>query len=77
MSGMPERVLGQYARYANTIGTPQRRLELYLAQIAMLIAQTMGGVKTAKLADFLFEAKDERTDLESLKEQIGFNPVNR
>jgi hypothetical protein len=44
---------------------PQRRIELYLAQIAYLIATTMGGVKGKSLSDFMFDPSDadETADL--------------
>jgi hypothetical protein len=41
--------------YAARRMLPQRRMEMYLAQIAMLIAATMGGVKNAELSDYLFD----------------------
>ena len=58
---------------------PQRRLELYLAQIAMLIAKTMGGAQNVRLTDFMFDPAgpdiaDEMTPEEEA-EAFGFRPA--
>lgn len=55
---MTEREFASWQRYAARKMLPQRRLELYLARIAMLIAQTMVGHADAELADYLFDPRD-------------------
>lgn len=72
---MPEREFARWRRYASRRGLPMRRLEIYLAQIAMLIAQTMGG-STATLRDFLFDAEPEpeQIDVKALQEAFGYKP---
>lgn len=59
---------------------PQRRLELLLAQVSLVLAKIMGGDKTSTLSDFLFDPKnadaDELTgtgeaDLKDLAELLG------
>lgn len=59
---MTERELHEWALYVRRRMLPQRRLELLLAQVALLIAKTMGGVKDAKLSDYLFDPSEELTD---------------
>lgn len=72
---MPERVLRLYESYGEQRGFPSRRLEIHLAQIAMLIAQTMGGAKNVSLSDFLFDPQKKPVDeVEALKQEIGFSP---
>lgn len=60
---MPERELALWLAYANRKALPLRRIELALAQIAQLIAITMGGAEGVTIADFLvdglFESPDE------------------
>lgn len=64
MARLPERVFVGYMRHAQRYMLPFRRFEVYLAQIAMLIAQTMGGAKNVTLKDFLFDPPDEVVDEE-------------
>lgn len=84
LSRMSERELRQWSGYASKRMLPQRRLEVQLAQIALLIAQTMGGAEGVTIKDFLFDpppTEDEQDaevtdeDVDALKEAIGFNPV--
>lgn len=61
---------------------PTRRIEIYLAQISMLIAKCMGGAKDAKLADFLlFDRASEESalpnDEEAAKAAFGFKPKKK
>jgi len=55
---LTERELKAWNRYARRRMLPQRRIEAYLAQIAQLVAQTMGGSK-APLSAFLFDPRDD------------------
>lgn len=79
---MSEREFRAWGRYAEQHGFPARRVELYLAQIAWLIAITFGGAKEVELSDFLFDRKisgdteqQEKEDpLEVAKRSFGFNP---
>lgn len=57
---LTEREFVQWQRYAAQKMLPQRRIELMLAQIAQLIAVTMGGAKNTKLTDYLFDAQQEQ-----------------
>lgn len=78
---MTERELMQWQRYRMQKMFPVRRMELYSAQLGMIIARTMGNSTNAKLADFILEVDipddtpmtDE--ELAELKAEIGFNPV--
>lgn len=82
---MTETEFVEWQHYANKRMLPQRRLELYLAQIAMLIAAHMGGVKNAKLSDYMFDPSsddidDDGTGEASVEEAaafFGFNPRNK
>jgi hypothetical protein len=78
---MTEQELVWWSRYAATKMLPARRLELYLAQIAMMIAQTMGGAKNVRLRDFLFDPPDDEpeevADVEAAKAFFGFKPRKR
>ncbi len=51
---MPEWQFQQWQHYAARKMLPSRRLELYLAQIACVLAQ-VNGSKNAQLTDFLFD----------------------
>jgi hypothetical protein len=55
---MTERELRWWHVYAEHKQLPQKRLELYLAQIALVVATALGGMKQARLADFLFDTDD-------------------
>jgi hypothetical protein len=80
LRSMPESELQGWAKYARVYGFPQRRIELMLAQLANLIARTMGGVKDSKVTDFMLkEPEDEEmpanvTRLETVRAAFGFNP---
>jgi C4-dicarboxylate transporter len=81
VGAMPERDFRRWIKYSNRKALPLRRLELYLAQIAMLIAHTMGGSE-APLASFLFDPKaaDEpvtKVAMQELKQAFGFAPRRR
>lgn len=77
---MPESELRGWQRYAVRRRLPTRRLELYLAQIALVIARTMGNAQEATLADFLFDpdasSPSSGDELEDLREAFGFSPRN-
>lgn len=81
---MPARELRKWNAYRNRKLLPWQRLEFYLAQIAQLIAITMGGMKRAKVADFLLKEREpdeeELTPEEQLvlaKEAFQFKPNSR
>lgn len=59
---MSEREFQQWQGYAARRMLPGRRLELLLAQVSMLIAQTMGGAKNVALRDFMFEPREQEPD---------------
>lgn len=62
--------------YTNKRYLPSRRIELQLARVCQLIAQTMGGAKNAKLSDFLFDPIEVATqdEIEDIKNYFGFKP---
>jgi hypothetical protein len=72
---LTERELLAWNRYSRRKMLPQRRIELYLAQIARLIAVTMGGSK-APLSAFLFDPPSADTDADAVAfdEDAEFNP---
>lgn len=81
---MTELEFSEWQTYAARRMLPQRRLELYLAQIAMMIAVYSGGVKNAKLSDYMFDpspsSSDDQTNEASVEEAIaffGFSPRNK
>lgn len=77
IGAMTETDFIRWQKYAATRRFPTRRLELYLAQIAMVVAKAMGG-STAKLEDFLIELsppdEGDGDNLEDAKEAFGFKP---
>ena len=52
---MSERELLRWGQYAQRRMLPWRRVELLLAQIALVTAKAMGAAKDATLEDFLFD----------------------
>lgn len=56
---MTERELVAWATYAGQRMLPWRRIELYLAQVSMYIAATMGGAKNPSIDQFMFDARQQ------------------
>jgi len=56
---MTEGEFSDWTQYAAKRMLPARRTELYLAQIAMFIAQSMGGAKNTHLSDYMFDPDDD------------------
>jgi hypothetical protein len=52
---MTEQELQRWGWYAERRMLPMRRIELLLAQVSLVVAKAMGGVKDASLEDFLFD----------------------
>ncbi len=73
---MTEREFRGWQQYAARRMLPTRRLEFYLAQIALLIAKTMGNQPETTLADFLFDP-DASPEDDDMEEAFGFSPRNR
>lgn len=73
---MEEREFRGWQRYAARKMLPQRRLEFYLAQIALTVARAVGNAENATLEDFLFDPQAEEMDLDDLKAELAFNPRN-
>ena len=72
---MPETEFQQFQNYAARKMLPHRRVEMYLAQIALLIAKTMGGRADAVLSDYLFDpVEQEAASTEDAKVFFAFNP---
>lgn len=74
---LSEKEFLKWSRYSERYMLPQRRLELYLAQIAMWAAR---GPTTAEctLQDFLFDPPENITPQEAFEndaELLGFNPT--
>jgi hypothetical protein len=67
---LPEREFISLQRYAARKMLPQRRLELYLAQLALLVAQS-GGAKDVTLQDFLFDLREEEPTEDEAEEFFG------
>jgi hypothetical protein len=72
---MTERELGQWRAYAAKRMLPMRRVELYLAQIALLVVKTMGGQADAKLSDYLFDPEPEAEELDLGDENIDADDI--
>jgi hypothetical protein len=51
-----------WQKYAAARMLPWRRMELYLAQLAQIMAATMGGATRARLSDYLFDPEEETED---------------
>lgn len=62
-----------WQKYAAARMLPWRRMELYMAQLAQIVAVTMGGAKDTRLADYLFDPEDETEDPAVA---FGFAPHN-
>lgn len=77
---MTEHELRLWRRYAKKKLLPTQRLELYLAQVAQLIAATMGGAKNTKISDFMirlhYEEQEIPTeiDIEEMRKAFGYSP---
>lgn len=73
---LPVRELALYQHYAVKRLLPSRRLSMQLANLAMLIHQTMGGAKNVKLSDYMFEATEEvEVPEDEAADFFGFNPT--
>lgn len=75
---MPEWQFQQWQHYAARKMLPSRRLELYLAQIASVLAQ-VNGAKNAQLTDFLFDPPEPEAivgpaDPAAAEKFFGFAP---
>lgn len=76
---MPERELNQWAMYAKQRVMPLQRIELYLAQVAWIVARAVGGSESAILSDFIIdfgnESEPEREpSFDDAAAAFGFNP---
>lgn len=76
---MTEREFVGWQAYAAKRLLPTRRMELYLAQIAAVVARSMGG-STGTVVDFLLQPVDasapDEDEVEELRRAVGFNPRN-
>lgn len=72
---LPERDYWLYHQYALKRSLPSRRMELYLAQISLVLAKVNGN-KDSVLSDFLFDPVEEIVidDPDDAKDYFGFNP---
>lgn len=78
LRSMTSAEFGQWAMYARRNALPFARLEMMLGQVCMLIARTMGGVKNAKVADFIpqhpDETEEQATHIDNMKRAFNFRP---
>lgn len=58
---MTERELKQWKKFRKQALFPLERIELYLAQVAQVVAGSMGA-RGAKLADYIIELRDPDED---------------
>lgn len=73
---MPEREFQQFQDYAARRMLPSRRMELYMAQLAMLFAKS-GGAQDVELSDFLFDPEDDAPPtFDEVAEAFEFRPRN-
>lgn len=76
---MTEVEFNAWQYYAARKMLPQRRLELYLAQIAYYIHGCVGGARNRRIADYMFDPAD--SDAEPTAEEeadfFGFNPIGK
>jgi hypothetical protein len=70
--GMSEREFVQWQHYADKRMLPLRRLELYLAQIALLVDRAWGGAKNKSLRDYLFDHTEEAPAAEDDEDAADF-----
>lgn len=61
LRGMPLADLQLYQRYTARRGFPGRRVELLLAQVALVLARVNGN-QGADISDFLMDPEDDRQD---------------
>ncbi len=71
-----------YQQFTAKRGFPGRRVELLLAQLGQIMAQTMGGAKNTKLSDFLFDPQPEPEEMpvmtiEEIRALHGFSPKKK
>lgn len=78
---MTEREFRRWQVYAGKRLLPTQRVELYLAQIAQMIAITMGGAKNVRITDYLLEMQqpaatlpDDEDVVEAARKAFGYNP---
>lgn len=60
---MPVSEFSRWNLYAQRNLLPWRRIQLQLALIAMIIAQSMGGATDAKIEDYLFDPSDDDSSM--------------
>lgn len=77
---LTEREFREWNQYAARRMLPTRRLEMYLAQIAFLIARTMGNASEMTMTDFLFDPVSSEDvavdDVDAMRQAFGFSPRN-
>lgn|GEM_PF-2463281 len=75
---LPESEFRDWQRYAARRMLPARRVELYLAQIALLIDTRLGSAKDVTLSDYLFDPVEPDDDDEPTADEeaafFAFNP---
>lgn len=79
LRSMTEAELHRWARYAASHALPFKRLEIMLAQLASLIARTMGGAKSVTANDFMLKQPEDElptnvTRIEAARKAFNFRP---
>jgi hypothetical protein len=74
---MTEAEFRKWQRYASRKALPFPRLEVLLAQVAMMVAR-MGGAKNVTVKDFMLQEPEELPDnvthIDVARRAFGFNP---
>lgn len=79
---MSEREFVWWAKRAQRQWLPSRRIEWMLAQVAHMIAVTMGGAKDVSVSDYMLrlEPEDEAdapADVDAARAFFAFNPIKK
>lgn len=85
---MTEREFRRWGMYRRKNLLPWQKMEIYMAQLTRMIAVTMGGLKDAKIADYMIEfqppadaepanAEQYVPTAEEAQQIFGFNPRKR
>lgn len=75
---MTEAELSNWQLYAAQRQLPTQRMELYLAQLCLVVATSLGGRENLTLADFLLDFKEPgEPTAEDEAEFFDFKPRNR
>jgi len=81
LKSMTESELAQWSRHVSRHAFPFKRIEILLAQLALVVAKTMGGAKNLGLNDFMLKTHSSEEELpanvtrmELARRAVGFHP---